>query len=596
MRSIYEAVPGHVLVGADASQIELRLYVLFSGDKLLWPMFLDAREDPHSFNFASMAVGHNGEAAIRVFYEDMKAKRLAAKKAGGKDKVIELLRTIAKRFCVAEGEPVLVRRAQETLEVPIQDVASSDEVWDGIEWVRHDGVICNGVREVIEHDGLWLTDDHEVWLATGEKVAFGEAARRGAALARTGEGRNPIRFVADVDGGVAGRSTPEGGGPLHLRQDGSGLLGQPEVEEVGELHVLRPTAGASQALDARRRDDRSTGLAARSDEHGASTLLEFKPSLLGSVRRSGDQVQLSVDCGGSIVDCGESRTASGAGDRPDRHERALRTGQPAVGDESTAGNEPTEYAVSRIVDLPTGRMATDAEGRREEAACGNDAGADSRRGQDARAAAQSRSTPPRRRMVRVYDILNAGPRRRFTAGGKLLHNCYLLLYGGEREKLFSVMSCERNIDGSLTFPGLREGDVKKWYDNFNKAHPEMRAWQQAVIRGFHSNGCVRSIIDFRGRFFKGGFDRNAVINFAIQPSAASLINKSMIEVASQIPYGGLSPYTGPVLQVHDYIGVQVPETHGEWGKKIVEHAMNVEYGGMPFPSESKPIATNWSQH
>lgn len=203
---------------------------------------------------------------------------------------------------------------------------------------------------------------------------------------------------------------------------------------------------------------------------------------------------------------------------------------------------------------------------------------------------------PRRRTTRVYDILNAGPRRRFTVGDRLVHNCYLLLYGGEKEKLFSVMSIERNPDGSLSFPGLRESDVKIWYDNFTKTHPELRQWQQQVINGFHANGFVASILDFRKRFFKGGFDRNAVINFAIQPSAASLINKAMIEVADQIRYGSLSPYTGPFAQVHDYIGVQVPEAHGPWAKKIVEHAMAMEYGGMPFPSESKPIATNWSQH
>lgn len=272
MRALYRAVPGHVFVGADASQIELRLYTLFANDRSLWPMFLDESQDPHSWNYACMAAGNKGVEAAGVFYKEMMAKRIVAKKAGGKDKIIEHLRVIAKRFV------------------------------------------------------------------------------------------------------------------------------------------------------------------------------------------------------------------------------------------------------------------------------------------------------------------------------------YLLLYGGEKEKLFAVMSIERNPDGSLSFPGLRESDVKQWYDSFVKLHPELRLWQQQVVNGFKQNGCVRSILDFRGRFFKGGFDRNAVINFAIQPSAASLINKAMIEVAAQVPYRSLSPYTGPFAQVHDYIGVQAPEEHGERVKQIVERAMAMEYGGMPFPSESKPIAKSWSQH
>ena len=55
--------------------------------------------------------------------------------------------------CVAHGERVLTDQGL----VPIQDVTRDMKVWDGEEWVRHDGVIYQGKREVIEYAGLRAT-------------------------------------------------------------------------------------------------------------------------------------------------------------------------------------------------------------------------------------------------------------------------------------------------------------------------------------------------------------------------------------------------------------------------------------------------------
>jgi superfamily II DNA or RNA helicase len=60
--------------------------------------------------------------------------------------------------CIAAGTPVLTRRGW----VPIQHVALTDQLWDGVEWVSHGGVIDKGRRDVIMSDGVSLTSDHEV--------------------------------------------------------------------------------------------------------------------------------------------------------------------------------------------------------------------------------------------------------------------------------------------------------------------------------------------------------------------------------------------------------------------------------------------------
>lgn len=61
-------------------------------------------------------------------------------------------------YCLLEGTPVLTQRGW----VAIEALQDFDMLWDGVEWVRHDGVIDNGVRECILVGGIWMTPDHKV--------------------------------------------------------------------------------------------------------------------------------------------------------------------------------------------------------------------------------------------------------------------------------------------------------------------------------------------------------------------------------------------------------------------------------------------------
>lgn len=90
----------------------------------------------------------------------------------------------AELSCIAEGSLVLTDRGL----VPIEEVKLGDRVWDGEEWVAHDGVIYRGEREVITYEGLTATPDHFVWIeGKSEPVYFGFAAACGAHLVQTGD-------------------------------------------------------------------------------------------------------------------------------------------------------------------------------------------------------------------------------------------------------------------------------------------------------------------------------------------------------------------------------------------------------------------------
>lgn len=94
--------------------------------------------------------------------------------------------------CIAEGSLVLTDRGL----VPIENVDVADKVWDGVEFVRHEGVVYKGQKEVMRYDGLTATPDHKVWASfEGEPrtVRLDYAAACGAHLIRTGSSRAPVR-------------------------------------------------------------------------------------------------------------------------------------------------------------------------------------------------------------------------------------------------------------------------------------------------------------------------------------------------------------------------------------------------------------------
>lgn len=98
--------------------------------------------------------------------------------------------------CIAEGSLVLTDRGL----VPIENVGVADKIWDGVEFVRHEGVIYKGQKEVLHYGGLSATPDHKVWASfEGEPraVRLDYAAACGARLLRTGSGRAPIRVGED---------------------------------------------------------------------------------------------------------------------------------------------------------------------------------------------------------------------------------------------------------------------------------------------------------------------------------------------------------------------------------------------------------------
>lgn len=152
-RSIVPLDPGEVFVGADSSQVEVRILDYAVDD---WGGLEDFRKGvcPYSRMATKMWPTEGIDAA--------EVKRLAKLE----DELWAKRRQIAKAVvlaCLAADTLVLTRRGP----VPIIDVGPADLVWDGIAWVGTMGCQYMGDRAVIERCGITLTPDHKVLVGGG---------------------------------------------------------------------------------------------------------------------------------------------------------------------------------------------------------------------------------------------------------------------------------------------------------------------------------------------------------------------------------------------------------------------------------------------
>ena len=128
-----------MLIDCDSSQIEARTLAWLAGQDDLVAAF-DAGEDVYKI-MASAIYG--------VPVEDVTDDQRFV----GKTTILG---------CLAEGTLVLTDRGW----VAIEEVTASDQLWDGEEWVCHQGLVQKGTKETLSLCGLWLTPDHKILCGT----------------------------------------------------------------------------------------------------------------------------------------------------------------------------------------------------------------------------------------------------------------------------------------------------------------------------------------------------------------------------------------------------------------------------------------------
>lgn len=116
---------------------------------------------------------HRGTAPMPIYLNYAKAHTL--RRSGGDS-------------CLAGDTKIYVWRDGVVLCIMLSALQDDDAVWDGVDFVAHDGLIDQGEREVIEYQGLIATPDHKVYIEESDQPTRLDVARR--------EGHTLRRMVA----------------------------------------------------------------------------------------------------------------------------------------------------------------------------------------------------------------------------------------------------------------------------------------------------------------------------------------------------------------------------------------------------------------
>jgi DNA polymerase len=412
LRKSLRAPKGYVVGVADQSGIELRV------NHTLWKvpstMALYA-QDPKADLYKDFA----------AFYYDK-----------APDEIVKPERQFAK-VCIAEGELVLTDSGPK----PIETVSVLDLVWDGIEWVHHDGPIFNGVREVVTYDGLTATPDHEVWVEDGRKVLLRDAASQSLRLARTGAGGAPLGFGG---AGVEAMDTRQGVSVRHsavhrVRDSACSELRQLAIGEVARMPILQPEV-------------RCPDVAVEALGGSATALHEPERHSVSAVRWPGRDVRVRVRSGGGSMGYAEPGTGTKQGAGPEGQQQRVFAGQPSVGDAGSEHGQSPGVECEAVPHVPPELPGGPVRGQHaaQSAVYGDDRRTDS-----------SPLGPPQRQAERrVWDLLNAGPRHRFTVSDRLVSNCQLGLGFGSGWKTFIRVA--RTMGGITLSNEESQDGVERW--------------------------------------------------------------------------------------------------------------------------------------
>ena len=133
------APEGHVIIDCDSAQIEARVLAWFAGQDDLVEAF---RKGEDVYKIMASAI-----------YQKKREEITTPERFVGKTTILG---------CISEGTLVLSDSGWK----PIERVTLDDKLWDGEEWVCHQGLQNSGIKETLNLCGMWLTPDHRVWSGT----------------------------------------------------------------------------------------------------------------------------------------------------------------------------------------------------------------------------------------------------------------------------------------------------------------------------------------------------------------------------------------------------------------------------------------------
>ena len=371
----------------------------------------------------------------------------------------------AELACIAEGQSVLTDKGL----IPIEAVTRKHRLWDGENWVSHDGVVFKGEREVIEYEGLRATPDHLVWIeGQPEPVQFGIAASCGAHLIQTGDGGRAVRMGEDHQ---CGKTLEQGDEPLLCINEMHGVRGG--AVAVPYKSPQRKIKGMPKLFTAKA----DTFVAGPTADSGKTEVRESKRSRISQLRRPGDKIHVpNRERGGALFDKDVRAAREGTGNRPHQQRQGLCSGESPVCHTFREQQQQTLHGPQPFL---TGILALCKKRGDPQTLPGTDQGRDYS-GCGNGSVRKTEKLAYHQCKARLYDIRNAGKHHRFTVSGKLVHNCG---YGGAVGALKAMGALEA---------GMTEDELQPLVDSWRASNPNIVSFWWAVDRAVKE--CVKKRI------------------------------------------------------------------------------------------------------
>lgn len=409
VRPVVQAQEGHIFVDADLNAIENRVLGWLANDQKILDVFRKGR-DPY-IDFGTYMFKESYEALFHEY-----------KVEGKKDR-----RTLSKPAvlgCFAAETKVLTDSGWK----PIVSVGSEDMLFDGVEFVRHEGLLDQGYKRTIDLAGVRVTPEHkflvgEAWLPAERLVNDSSSFRRALS---TATGQLSATLKSEIRSHTTNASAhAEGVKPCTpaacVAAVAANAIGAPLRRIVGHLAsasaqvfttksrvVTTPFAPA--AGTPKIQNMAATAAAALNADSKMRTLSSRIASMFSRVTFSAPSVSLRSTAS-TMTDITSQGTSGG------------RTGRARTAIDEIPTKCPMTAGRCSALNFIANTRADILMQARSYASCAM--------GNLRKRLLTSRTSAK----VRTYDILNCGPRNRFVVltdrGPVIAHNCGFMLSAGE---------------------------------------------------------------------------------------------------------------------------------------------------------------------
>lgn len=564
LRSFIWAAPGHELCVADYSGIEGAVAAWFAGEDWKVKAMFELIANPDLPDLYRRAA-----AGIFNTTTDLLTKKDPRRQVG---KVAEL-------SCFAADTRILTDNGVKY----IKAVLPSDKVWDGVEWVSHSGVVESGVKPVVVVDGIGVTAQH-LFLATHVWSPAWQLASSAKTLSRalaTGSANLPSQVLI---------SAPPAGFATWLRRAHAALRSKRRlpISRSERLRAAERAATKWAAIAAKNISAMTTSWQTPSTATGCSA--ESPPRSTAAQTRTTAATRIMVGAAsrffGAKTDARFWRISS-------RYRVGINLIWNSIAGKLMAITRPATFNSSR----EPSTLATDE--RRKSC-----------KPESLRSNAKSSTCVP------VYDIVNAGPRNRFTvcsdSGFLIAHNCQY--QGGVGAFRSMARNYSLKLDG--VFPSVwestnedRRAAAEKRYEQcVNRGDPQTKvlskkAWLAAELVKIGWRATHPAIVSCWPALQDG--IRQAIENPGAQVTVRSVTYKvAMGFLWCRLPSGRCLAYGKPRLSEQVWVREQLQD--GSWADESVvmgraeaeKRATSPDYGPGCFlgtkvkiEGPAKPTAT-----